>query len=354
MIKQTTYGLLILTACTLAGCGSIGQASLGHNHHGTVSSKRSNGKSTHVVRASTNKTAGSGKLVVLGFWAHHKAAPVTSLSASNHTLTAISPLWYSVTATGALTSKVDPALLAEAHKLHLAITPLVNDATGQQTFLTSKATRSAAVQNIDHMIAAGHYQGVNIDFEPPHVSLKSELTAFAVQLRDTLPKSDTITMDIVPHSGGAYDYAKLAPELNQFVLMSYDEHSDGTPAGPVAAMNWVQSVSSRLTKLVPPSKIDLGVALYGYSWAKGSTHAVTIPYDMLTAAQKSHATWNPRYQEMTATINGDTLWWENRKGISEKIAYAKKSHLAGIALWQVGYANSAIYQLLSKDLGTPS
>ncbi len=339
--------IALLTLIALTGCGTIGQASgrSGTHHRTKVSGSRS--KTTKKAATTTR----GGKMMVLGFWAHHKSLPATSLASEKHSLTAISPLWYGLTASGGVKTKVDTSLLSETKKLHIPITPIVNDVTGTQAFLTSKATRTTAVQTIDHIVASMHYRGVNIDFEPPHTHLRSELTAFMVQLRDTLPKTDTITMDVVPHSGGAYDYTKLAPEVNQFVLMSYDEHSDGTPAGPVAAMNWVKSITARMTSKVPPSKVMLGVALYGYSWPSGSTHATTIPYYAITAADKSHATWNTRYQEMTATVGPDVLWWENRKSMAEKIAFAKSSHLAGIALWQVGYANPAVYSLLAKDAG---
>ncbi len=345
MKRNYIGGMALLASLAVAGCGTIGHASLRRAHHP---------KTTRVsgTRKPASGASGSTAFSVLGFWDHHKAGPVSTLASNNHSLTAISPLWYSVTATGAVTSNVDPALLDEAHKLHLAITPLINDATGKQSFLATKATRSAAVLAINHLVTTMKYQGVNIDFEPPQVSLKNELTAFMVQLRDTLPKSDSITIDLVPHSGGAYDYALLSPEVNQFVLMTYDEHSDGTVAGPVAAMNWVKSITTRMIGLVPASKLDLGVALYGYSWAKGSTHATTIPYSALTASDKSHGTWSSRYQETTATMAGDTLWWENSKSIAQKIAFAKANHLAGVALWQVGYANATLYQAMSKALSS--
>ncbi len=256
-----------------------------------------------------------------------------------------------MTASGTLKSQVDPTVVAEAKKLKLPIIPLVNDATGTQAFLTSASTRKAAVQSIDHLIATNHYVGVNIDFEPPHIHLRSKLTAFMVQLHDSLPHSDQIIMDIVPHSGGAYDYAKLAPEVTQFQLMSYDQHSDGTIPGPVAALNWITSITSRMKTKVPSSKIYLGVALYGYKWTSGSKHATTIPYYAITPALKAKETWNTRYQEETATIGSDVYWWENRKSIAQEIALAKKDHLAGIALWQVGYASPPIYSELVKNVG---
>ncbi len=351
--------LSLASVILMAGCG----APMSHaspSKHSTTTKKtvstRKNVKSTIHKTASKVTTGGasSKKLAVIGYWAHHKALPASSLSASAHSLTYISPFWYTLTSSGTIKDKMDTAVLAAAHKFHIPIIPLVGDSTGRQAFLSSNATRKTAVQSIDHLIATMHYQGVDIDFEPPHTSLKPELTAFMVQLRDSLPSSDRILIDVVPHSGGAYDYAKLAPEVTGFQLMSYDQHSRGTPAGPVAALNWVSSLATRLKKVVPPSKIYLGVALYGYEWPIGTTHAVTIPYDAITPAIKAKGVWNTRYQEMTAHIGGNVYWWENRKGIAQKIALAKKDHLAGIALWQVGYANSAIYHELLKNIGKQS
>lgn len=339
----------ILSLCSslavLAGCGSVGHASPKAKSPSRTAGKRHSGKG-----AATGTSA--GKLKVLAFWAHHKALPPTALGAENHSLTYLSPLWYSMTASGTLTTHTDPALLAEAKKLHLPIIALVNDATGTQAFLKSAATRKAAVTSIDHLVTTNHYAGVNIDFEPPHTSVSPELSMFMLELHDALPHSDTIVLDVVPHSGGAYNFKRLAPEVTQFQLMSYDEHADGTAPGPVAALNWVTSLTNRLKGQVPSSKIYLGVALYGYEWAAGSTHATTIPYNAITPAMKAKGTWNTRYQEMTAKIGTNTYWWENRKGITQKIALAKKDHLAGVAFWQIGYANPAIYHLLTKDIGS--
>lgn len=328
----------------LAGCGTTGQASPKTAPHRVFSAR-------NTAKAGT-ATRGGSKLKVIGFWAHHKAQSPASLGAYKRSLTYLSPLWYSMTASGAVKTHPDPTLAAEDKKLHLPVLALVNDATGTQSFLKSAATRKAAVQSIDHIIAANHYQGVNIDFEPPHTRVRSELTLFMTELRDSLPHGDIIVLDIVPHSGGAYNFKSLAPEVTQFQLMSYDQHADGTAPGPVAALNWVTSITNRLKGIVPSSKIYLGIALYGYRWTAGSTHATTIPYYALTPAIKSKEVWSARYQEMSAHVGSNIYWWENRKGIAQKIALAKKDHLAGVAFWQVGYATPSIYSELAKDIGS--
>lgn len=327
-------------ALTLAGCGPNYVRS---GHAATP-------KAPHSA-AMRSGPARPGKLAVLGFWAHSQALPFSVLAANSRAISTLSPFWYSLDAQGVLHSKVDQGLLQVARRKHMSITPLVNDGTGTEAFLASPATRMRAVQEIDRMVSSMGFQGVNIDFEPPHTRAKPQLTAFLVQLRDTLPKTDSITLDVVPYSGGAYDYPRLAPEVNAFVLMSYDQHSSGTTPGPVAALNWVERIETRLRRVVPSSKIYLGVALYGYDWTAGSLNAATVPQAAIPAAAKAHAVWNARYQEETSVVGAQTFWWENRRGMAQKIALARRDHLAGVALWDVGYADKAVYQLLLRQIG---
>lgn len=291
------------------------------------------------------------RLQVLGFYAPGPPDTLAAVLKYPKAIGAFVPFWYSVKADGSLISRVDTKVLNEIRAKHIPITPLVNDHTGKQTFLRNNATLVKAARNIADMVGAMHYQGVHIDFEPPVNALSPELTKFMTDLRDFLPHQDMITVSIVPHSGGAYNYKKLAPEVNQFVLMAYDQHADGSHAGPVAAVAWVQNIVKRLEKQLPGSKILLGVALYGYDWPNGSTHALTVPFSQITPAMKKNAKWSDRYQESYAHIGNHTYWWESLQGMNEKIQIARRDKLAGVALWRLGYQNNAVMQLLLHQIG---
>lgn len=297
-------------------------------------------------------------LQVLGYWANDATSGLSGLYKYPRSITYFSPFWYSVTAIGGLKHHVDAGILAKARAAHIRITPLVNDATGAQTFLTNPVTRLNAARNIADMVKSQHFQGVDIDFEPPRTSVAAELAGFSIDLKDFLPHGSVITMAIVPSSGGAYNWSKLMPEVNQFVLMSYDHHADGSYAGPVAATPWVQNILNRMETVVPPSKIDLGVAVYGYVWPKGSTSAVTVPYNAVTPRMQANAKWDTADQSTYATYNTASgpvvAWWESLQGMNQKIQLAKRDHLAGIALWHLGYANNSVYQLLLSQIGPQS
>lgn len=289
---------------------------------------------------------------VIGFWANDATSGLAGMYKYPRSITWFTPFWYSVGASGQLIDKVNTSILAKVRAAHIAITPLVNDATGTQAFLTSSSTRLAAARNIADMVKAEHFQGVSIDFEPAHIALAPQLSAFTVTLRDYLPKGSVVTMSVVPHSGGAYQWSKLIPEVNQFILMAYDEHDDGSYAGPVAATPWVQNIITRLTSIIPPGKIDLGVAVYGYTWPRGSTTATTIPYNAVTPQMRLHAKWDIADQETYAIYGHTIAWWESLQGMNQKIHLAKINHLAGIALWHLGYASNSVYQLLLHQVGT--
>ncbi|PSR34608.1 MAG: glycoside hydrolase [Sulfobacillus benefaciens] len=330
-VRKKLWGTVVALAVSATGCG--------FNAHA----------------AKNESSSSSNKLQVVGFWANDASAGLAAIYQYPHAISQFSPFWYSVDSLGGLTSHVNSTILSQVQKEHIPIVPLVNDATGTQAFLPDPLTRIRAARAIADMVGKMHFQGVNIDFEPPHTHLSSDLTAFAIDLRDFLPRNDVITMDVVPHSGGAYDYSKLAPEINQFILMSYDEHDDGSLEGPVAAMPWVSNIVTRMLSSVPASKIILGIPVYGYSWPVGSTVATTIPYNAVTPIMNQNAKWSTLYQETYArytTANGPTIaWWESLQGMSQKIALAKKDHLAGVALWHVGYANKSVTQLLLSQIG---
>ncbi|MBX5466200.1 MAG: glycoside hydrolase [Firmicutes bacterium] len=297
----------------------------------------------------------NGRLSVMGFYAAGDHVDLSAVLRHPQSIGVFVPFWYSVEANGSLKSHLDPQVLAEVRRAGIPITPLVNDGTARQAFLNSPWTRFETARNIADIVGTEHFQGVNIDFEPPVNRDREQLVAFLIDLRDMLPRRDTITLSIVPNSGGAYDFAKLKREVNQFVLMSYDLHDDGSPAGPVAPVPWVENVLHRLLALVPARQIYLGIPLYGYVWPVGSTHAATIPYSAVTPAMTAHAQWNGRYDETEARFtSGGTpyvAWWESLQGINEKIQLARRDHLAGVALWRLGYQTEAVVQLLLHQIG---
>ena len=83
---------------------------------------------------------------------------------------------------------------------------------------------------------------------------------------------------------------KLAPYVDQLVLMGYDEHyRTGAPGSP-ASQGWYEENLERLTKHLDPNKTIIGLGSYGYDWA-GKKSADTVTFQEATQhADDSDAT----------------------------------------------------------------
>jgi spore germination protein len=287
---------------------------------------------------------------VVGFWAtgtHTSLAPAPKFPRS---ATMFSPLFYTLAPGGAIASKVDPAVAAAAARLHWPVAPVVNLA-GAPAFLGSVSSRLAVARGLAALVRHNHYAGLNLDFEPAPAAYKAGLASFVIDLHDWLPKTaQRIYLDVVPTSGVEYNFSAMTPDITAYILMAYDQHDSGSVAGPVAATSWVSARLHRLLSQVPASKVDLGLAFYGYRWVSGSTVAKTLPLNAIPAPVRSSATYNAADQEMTGTyVAGGTryvFWYETPQGISAKIKLAEANHLRGVAVWRFGYQTSGLLSRL--------
>ncbi len=302
---------------------------------------------------------GGGRLTEsVGFWANGSHTGLALASKYPRAITVFSPLWYTLNPNGSLGSHVDAAAASAAAAQHWPTVPIVNLA-GPPAFLASVAGRLAVAKTLSALVRTHHYAGVNLDFEPAVVAYKADLAAFVIDLHDWLPSGGRrLYLDLVPASGGAYDYPAMTPDLTAYVLMSYDQHDSGSAAGPVAATSWVKARLARLLSVAPASKVDLGLAFYGYRWVAGSTQATTLPLSAIPPAASAHATYNAVDQEMTGTYTGSSgtryvFWYESPQGLAAKIALAQSKHLRGVGIWRLGYQTGPALALVEKAMGAP-
>lgn len=66
---------------------------------------------------------------------------------------------------------------------------------------------------------------------------------------------------------GSYDYSALAEYADHLLIMAYDEHYEGSEAGPVASINFVENSIKYALSKTAPDKIVVGVPFYGRVWS---------------------------------------------------------------------------------------
>lgn len=289
---------------------------------------------------------------VIAYWASGTHESLANLPGARHVITAVAPFSESVEPDGSVNSQPSGSVYAVSRQANVAVTPLFNS-PGSQAFLEVASARARAVSQIAAVLKAGAYPGLHIDFEPPHTRYTAGLTAFMTELRHALPHA-AIYLDVVPASGGAYEWSRLAPLVTGFCLMAYDRHSSGTAPGPVAPTPWVRASLQNLIGVVPASKVLVSLASYGYAWPGGSTTAATLPLMAIPAAALHASHYDGASQEMTASYSANgtsyTAWWESLKGIAAKVRMAKSMHLAGVCVWRLGYDTPQLWKTIATNL----
>jgi spore germination protein YaaH len=208
--------------------------------------------------------------------------------------------------------------------------------------LSSEENRQFVIAGLAAEVDHGGYNGIQLDLESLSAQNSDDLVSFVSELRATLPPKATISMTLMAsttpagYAESGYDIARLSKDVSRFVLMAYDEHGTGfSAAGPVGGLPWASQAIGALTSLVSPSKVDLGVAGYGYSWKSGGGGGVVTPAQARKQAG-SRARWVAAQGEWTAKLaNGTILWWSDAKSLTVRSNLAVSDKLHGVALWQM-------------------
>jgi spore germination protein YaaH len=137
-----------------------------------------------------------------------------------------------------------------------------------------------------------------------------------------------------------YQLASLA-RVAKVVLMAYDEHGPWSAPGPIGGLPWVERTIDVARSQLPSSRLELGIAAYGYRWPAGRLHrgstSVTVGEARQLAATTRHGPrWDAAMGEWTVRLRSRTvLWWSDSRSIALRERVAKRLHLGGVAVWQL-------------------
>lgn len=245
-------------------------------------------------------------------------------------------------------------------------------------FLTSESAQQKLLNQLDSILLAYPFGGINIDIEPSGAGsgqLRDRLTSFVKLLRTHLDEKYshiTISIDMYAsaiNSKQIWDVEALSQEVDYIIIMAYDFHRRNSPqAGPVAPLFggrelWDGDINHYLqsfVKAVPRNKILLGVPFYGYEWQTTSRDAQshTFPDSGATASiervdellkRKAELEVQEHWSEealspyLSYKEGDDTyiIYYENPRSISYKLDYVNQLDIAGIAIWALGYEGNS-------------
>jgi spore germination protein YaaH len=262
----------------------------------------------------------------------------------------ISPCWYSVDDDGQI--RVDRSrteVLDFSRSKGVPVIPLVTNWQGKSSrFLTDETARRNSLTHLADL--ARNYRGLNLDIEYLPSNFKAPLVQYVQELRRLFAREKKRLfvcvypqVDFPESRSGLHDYYGLSGACDGLIMMAYDYHRPGTPAGPVAPISWVEANIQYALKTVAPGKLWLGIPGYGYRW-RGGAKAEAIPAwkaaedarEQKIPVQWDRASRTPYFILGENSADG-VVWYEDRRSTEAKIKLAKKYRLKGVALWRLGY-----------------
>lgn len=296
-------------------------------------------------------------------------------------------------------------IVSHTHAAGKKVLVCVGGANSQAGFqgATSSANRGAFITNIVNFVSARGYDGVDIDWEPLDPSDANQYTNFVNGLRIALngiSSRPLLTAAIASPPTPPTLIAAVQSQFDQINLMTYD--MSGPYPGWVTWFNapiydggytfpstggLVPSADGMISSVtnagVPPGKLGIGIAFYGWIWSGGtgtSTGGTALPRQSWTTVpsttQLSYSTiissyyqsnlyqWDTAAQAAYLSIdnsgssNDKFISYDDQRTCQSKVSYARNHRLGGVMIWELAQDHHAgqpdpLLQSIKQALATP-
>lgn len=231
--------------------------------------------------------------------------------------------------------------------------------------LGSTGTRRVLVDNIVEAAVLNGLDGVNIDFENVPAAVGKDYVQFVREMGVACHKEGLVlSVDhYVPTDYTAhYNRHEQSKYVDYIIIMGYDEHYVGSPAGSVSSIPWMEKGISDTLKYVPASKVINAIPFYTRVWktknGETSSEAVTMAVENDFVARNK---LTPVVDDATgqnyveATFDGVLyqMWMEDPMSVTVRLNVIKNAGIAGVASWVLGQETPDIWNLLEAYTNSP-
>lgn len=292
-----------------------------------------------------------------------------SISNNASTIDKISPYWYKLKSDGSVAPYEwagDRKLLSLAQEKHIPVMPLISnefDPERVSKMLASESSRDAHARELTSLVVSKGYDGLDLDYESLRAADRDKFSAFVEDLAKRLhDHGKKLSIAVHPKTSEpgswdgarAEDWKRLGRAADEFEIMMYDYHWDGSKAGPAAPPNWIDDVLSFAETRVAPYKIRMGLPFYGRDWQ--GTNANDLVYAEVEKLKAEHPVDVHRSSsgEPYFRYSGDhTVYYQDSKSLSMKLAVLKRKHpkIGGITIWHVGGESKGYWTAIRDELG---
>lgn len=323
---------------------------------------------------------------VLGFYTEQEGTypgSQATVNAQFKSLSIIAPFWYKLDdkRPGSLIESVTAdhkrKVIQSAHKKHLKVYMVVHNLLyetvekGKQVasnVLVNDINRNVFIQNLRNEMNQFKYDGINIDMENLNLTDRDSFSLLIKNLSDALHRDGKVVTVSVPANTGDsranpwspwFDYEKLGLNSDGLMIMTYDEHNPRTTPGSTASVDWTEAtIRYALKQGVPPSKVLLGIAGYGWDWDTTADKAVYSSYAQLMDQKKNYKAkiiWDsrsktPHFSYVDKEKHSHQVWFENSRSLRFKLNLVEKYNLRGIGIWRLGLEDPMYWTTIPEKI----
>ena len=237
--------------------------------------------------------------------------------------------------------------------------------------IADEEVKTKLIQNVMEYLDRRNYFGLNIDFEYVREEDRTLYTQFLLDFAAALRRvgyslSVALAPKISQEQSGllytAHDYGAVGSIADKVIIMTYEwGYTYGEPMA-VAPIDKVRKVLDYAVMEMPPEKILMGMANYGYSW--------TLPYKKGTAARPLSLSEIPQtaYSQYADIRFDDTAqspffryydsagtehiaWFEDPRSIEAKLKLVSEYGLGGVSYWNINTLYRPNWAVLSGMYG---
>src|SRR5277367_788128 len=259
------------------------------------------------------------------------------------------------------------SLQARTPPVDMQVMPMVNNYDAKNgvwcppqmlKMLADPAARQYLAKQLEEYADAEHQAGIVVDFESLPKTSQMDFQRFTHDLATDLHARNLKLMVALPAADWSYDYKYFASQADAIILMNYDFHWPSSAPGPVVAQDWFVRNIDNILKLVPPEKIVMGIANYGYDWPAKSksdpnpvAQAVTFQQAVITAVEsESDIDFDPdslsphySYEDEHDVVHN--VWMLDGITAYNELRAAERKHVQGTALWRLGMEDPSIWDI---------
>jgi peptidoglycan-N-acetylglucosamine deacetylase len=278
---------------------------------------------------------------------------------------------HAVSADGRLDAEPDPKLIAflqtlQSRNVDLPVMSMVNNYDGKKGWcppemlqmLANPVARERLARQLEEFAENERQPGIVVDFESLPKSSEQDFQQFIHDLAVALHSKGLKLMVALPAADWSYDYKYFASQADAIIVMNYDFHWPTSAPGPIAPQDWFERNIQNIVKIVPPEKIVMGIANYGYDWPAKSkrvahpvAQAVTFQQGVITAVESGSDilydpnTFNLHYSYEDEKNQVHNVWMLDGVTAYNEVRAADAAGVRGTALWRLGMEDPSLWDI---------